>query len=139
MALLLALSRVSRMSIRVWQNACQELKDDLKNTRWLRGFGWWVVFIWHAGLVVSAIYIGIATITPKDTAYQPDGYFTLRPDGYGVWSSSGFFQITLGDGHFTFVEAKVIDIVWDIVSCIDDQCYHQLRLCRVSAVEANFF
>ncbi|KAF3031934.1 hypothetical protein E8E11_001326 [Didymella keratinophila] len=31
-----------------------------------------------------------------------------------MWSSTGFFQITLGGGNLTFAEAKVVDIAWDI-------------------------
>ncbi|KAI0814071.1 hypothetical protein GGR55DRAFT_633933 [Xylaria sp. FL0064] len=36
-------------------------------------------------------------------------------DGYSYWDISGFFQVTLPLGSFTFTQAKVIDIVWDIV------------------------
>lgn len=46
----------------------------------------------------------------------PDGSFSLSPSLYDVWRPSGFFQITLGSGDFTFGMAKFIDITFDIVS-----------------------
>ncbi|KAF1834814.1 hypothetical protein BDW02DRAFT_597817 [Decorospora gaudefroyi] len=48
-------------------------------------------------------------------ACMPDGSFSIDPSKYKYWSSSGFFEITLGSGNFTFTQAKVIDIAWDIL------------------------
>jgi hypothetical protein len=50
-----------------------------------------------------------------DSACQLDGSFSLYHD-VGYWEISGFFQITLPFGSLTFTQAKVIDIVWDVVS-----------------------
>jgi hypothetical protein len=105
-----------RIYIGILKNANRDLKHDLKNTRWLHGFGWTGGVIWFFGLMASAIYIGVATVMSTDTACQPDGTFRLHPETYSMWLSSGFFQITLGGGHLTFAQAKVVDIVWDIVS-----------------------
>jgi len=33
-----------------------------------------------------------------------------------MWSSSGFFQVTLAAGHLTFAGAKAVDVIWDVVS-----------------------
>jgi hypothetical protein len=101
---------------KLFRIAFRDLKKDLKGTRWLHGFGWAAGVIWFFGLVASATYIGIATLALSHTACQPDNSFRLHPETYSMWSSSGFFQITLGGGHLSFAEAKVVDIVWDIVS-----------------------
>jgi hypothetical protein len=100
----------------ICKRAFQDLKYDLKNVRWLRGFGWFGGTIWFFGLIGCAIYVGLATLASTDVACQPDGSFRLHPETYSMWSSSGFFQITLGGGHLTFAEVKIIDIVWDIVN-----------------------
>jgi hypothetical protein len=107
--------RGHRTLIRMLKNAYQDLKTDLKKSRWKRGFAWFFGVIWFLGLIVSAVYVGVATLTSTSTACQPDGSFRLHPESYTLWSSSGFFQITLGGGKLTFAQAKVIDIVWDIV------------------------
>jgi hypothetical protein len=113
--------RRRRLNVReLWKTAYGDLKDDLKRTRWLRGFGWFAAVLWLFGLIATACVIGIMTLSSTETACQPDGQFRLHPDEFTMWSSSGFFQITLGGGELTFTEAKVIDIVWDIVSPFRD-------------------
>ena len=115
--------RVLRYSARFPLTAFKDLKQDLKSTRWLRGLGWSAGVIWFFGLVVSAVLMGIvALFRASDTACQPDGSFRLLPDTYSMWSSTGFFQITLGGGKLTFAQAKVLDIVWDIVSRSGNSC-----------------
>ncbi|KAF2125170.1 hypothetical protein P153DRAFT_390015 [Dothidotthia symphoricarpi CBS 119687] len=44
-----------------------------------------------------------------------DAIFRLDPENYRHWSSSGFFQITLGWGTLNFTEAKTIVIAGDII------------------------
>lgn len=104
-----------RNIFRIFKNAYRDLKHDLKNTRWLRGFGWFGAVCWFVGLVMALTVLGIASVGYSDTACQPDGSFRLHPETYSMWSSSGFFQITLGGGKLTFAQAKGIDIAWDIV------------------------
>ena len=114
---------VLRRSARFSLTAFKDLKQDLKSTRWLRGLGWSAGVIWFFGLVASAILMGIVALFRTDnTACQPDGNFRLHPYTYSMWSSSGFFQITLGGGNLTFAQAKVVDIVWDIVSRLGYSC-----------------
>jgi hypothetical protein len=112
----------------LWKNAYRDLCHDLKNARWLRGLGWFSGVIWCFGLVATSIYIGVATLNITGEACLPDGSFRLRPDQYSFWSSSGYFQITLGGGRLSFTQAKVIDITWDIVS------YLTLSFCSLSNV-----
>jgi hypothetical protein len=105
-------------SVQLLRTASQDLGQDLKSTRWLRGFGWFFGVLLYCGLLLSLglLAIGAVTIFRSDlSACQGDGSFRLNPRTYSTWSSSGFFQITLGGGAFTFAQAKAIDIVWDIV------------------------
>jgi hypothetical protein len=98
--------------------AFQDLARDLKATRWVRGFGWLGGVVWFLGLVGSLVVIvtGALTFFRSDgIACQADGTFRLDPRTYSMWSSSGFFQITLGGGTLTFAQAKAIDIIWDVV------------------------
>lgn len=104
---------------RVLRTAFRELKQDLKSTRWLRGLGWSVGVIWFLGLIIGAILLAISqSFATSYMACQPDGNFSLSPETYSTWSSTGFFQITLGGGHLSFAIAKLVDIVWDIVNSI---------------------
>ncbi|KAF5637331.1 uncharacterized protein FTJAE_5746 [Fusarium tjaetaba] len=50
---------------------------------------------------------------------QPDGEFRLNviigAAAFNLLAPSGFFQITLGWGRFSFGTAKLVDVVWDLV------------------------
>ncbi|KAJ8106925.1 hypothetical protein OPT61_g9216 [Boeremia exigua] len=106
---------ILQICVRALRSALQDLKRDIKTTRWLRGLGWTVGVIWFLGLAASGVFISIMpAFTSDDTACPPDGEFTLYPDRYSMWSWNGFFQITLGGGELSFGQAKVVDIVWDI-------------------------
>lgn len=103
--------------VRVSRTAFQDLKRDVKSIRWLRGLGWFVGMVWLFGLLTCIALLGNqGFFVSENTACQPDGSFRLQPDTYSMWSSTGFFQITIGGGNLTFAQAKLIDIVWDIVS-----------------------
>jgi hypothetical protein len=93
-----------------------ELRHDLRTTKWLRGLGWYGLFLWICALLTILATLGVLSVFTSNGACVPDDSFRLRPSSYNYWSSSGFFQITLGYGHLSFTEAKVIDIVWDVVS-----------------------
>jgi hypothetical protein len=98
--------------------AFRDLARDLKATRWARGFGWFGGVVWFLGLVgsLAVIVTGASLFFRSDRmACQADGTFRLDPRTYSMWSSSGFFQITLGWGTLTFAQAKAIDIIWDVV------------------------
>lgn len=95
--------------------------DDLQATKWVRGLGWFIGVIWLLSLIASLSLISLISniryFSTTNTC-QPDKSFRLHPETFSYWSSTGYFQITLGWGHLTFTQAKAIDIVWDIVSCL---------------------
>lgn len=108
-----------RDSVRSVRTAFQDLKRDLKSTRWLRGLGWFFGAVWILGLAGTLVLVAVGAVwlfRSDLEACQADGSFRLDPRTYSMWSSSGFFQVTLGGGHLTFAEAKAIDIIWDVVS-----------------------
>ncbi|KAI0543541.1 hypothetical protein F4679DRAFT_568346 [Xylaria curta] len=85
----------------------QDVRADV-STRWPLFY----LILWFVGLfTVIAILV---QLRPPSAACRPDGTFSAY-EGYRYWDSSGFFQITLTFGDFTFTEVKVIDIVWDVV------------------------
>lgn len=48
-------------------------------------------------------------------ACQPDGQFNPVVNSYVWWSWDGVFQVTMAFGELSFTQAKVVDIVWDLV------------------------
>lgn len=46
---------------------------------------------------------------------KPDGTFLLSFDKYTPWKQDAIFAINLKFGKYTFGEAKLIDICWDLV------------------------
>lgn len=104
-----------------------EIWHDLRSVRWLRFLIWCSVLGWVTAIIISLLVasagslrtIGYGDDGPLVTPglnCLPDGSFSLTPGVYDMWRPSGFFQITLGFGHFTFGMAKFIDITFDIVS-----------------------
>jgi hypothetical protein len=99
----------------------QQAWQDLK-TRWRRSLFWVGCFFAFLGLCFSLAIIDTPSTTSSSleehtaTACQPDGSFSLDLYDYKPWDASGFVQITLGFGTLTFTQAKVIDVVWDMVS-----------------------
>ncbi|KAI1632356.1 hypothetical protein F4809DRAFT_653374 [Biscogniauxia mediterranea] len=84
---------------KIWAEARREASADLKAVQWLR-----------AGFCTSPL-----SYQPTASACLPDGSFNPFEDDYNTWAASTFFQISLGLGNFTFTEAKVIDISWDVI------------------------
>jgi hypothetical protein len=100
-----------------WRTAHHQAWTDLK-TRWRRGL-FWVTCILVFSVLVYEIWF-LAMIFPKtllilSRGCQPDGTFSLDPNDYNYWDASGFFQITIPYGTLKFSQAKVIDVVWDVV------------------------
>ncbi|KAI1737957.1 hypothetical protein F4680DRAFT_426655 [Xylaria scruposa] len=89
------------------KEAWQDARADV-TTRWPLFF----LVLWFAALFM--ILVIIAILYPPSAACRPDGTFSVY-EGYQYWDSSGFFQITLTFGDFTFTQVKVIDIAWDVV------------------------
>lgn len=90
------------------KEAWKEALADVRN-RWPFFF----LAVWFAGLTYLLAELGVH-IHPPISACRPDGTFSPFT-GYSYWDVSGIFQITLAFGSFTFTQAKVIDIAWDIV------------------------
>lgn len=51
---------------------------------------------------------------------KPDGTFTLSFDDndYNPWQGGSVFAINLSYGSYSFHDAKLIDVCWDVVSAI---------------------
>jgi hypothetical protein len=103
----------------------QPVKTALAGVPWRRLGTWSLFFLWLSMLsfvlfllVVWEYMVGMATVFSSHDGCQPDGTFSPFVDAYSSWSSAGIFQITMGFGELSFTEAKIIDIVWDVVSMI---------------------
>lgn len=88
-----------------------------RSTFWVRYGKRSLFFIWFSLLLALVIFLACwSSISSAQSSCKPDGSFSPFIDDYRWWSGRGFFQITIWVGSFTFTEAKVIDIFWDIVS-----------------------
>lgn len=59
---------------------------------------------------------------------RPDGTYLLTFDtGYNPWTRDAVFAINLSFGSYRFATAKLIDIIWDVVSLIVKLACHILR------------
>jgi hypothetical protein len=104
---------------RAWLEAHLQALNDIR-TRWRNGGFWLLVVAWSGVLLLglsklSGVYETFGFVANR-VACQPDGNFDLYTKDYHYWSMLGFFQITIGYGHLSFTQAKIIDIIWDIVS-----------------------
>jgi hypothetical protein len=96
-----------------WKESHHQAWIDLRE-RWGRAGAW----LFFAGLCTcfGLLYPFSQVSGRAGSACLPDGSFQLEPERFRYWSKSGFFQITLAFGNLSFTEAKVIDVVWDVVS-----------------------
>lgn len=60
--------------------------------------------------------ISLTSFEDVSSACRSDGSFNPFLYEYSVWTASGYFEISVGFGNYSFSEVKVIDIFWDIVS-----------------------
>ncbi|KAK4225069.1 hypothetical protein QBC38DRAFT_501674 [Podospora fimiseda] len=76
-----------------------------------------LMFAWLGVLVATIVFLSAMNKFMFNYVLpcKPDGSFSPFVDNYDAWSSAGFFEVTLGMGRLTFSQAKVIDIVWDVV------------------------
>jgi hypothetical protein len=106
--------------VEVWLIAHRQAWRDLKS-RWQIGALWVLCLLVFTGLVYGLVLLALighpgVNLALSVTPCQPDGKFYTNPDDFNYWHSSDLFQITLGFGKLTFTSAKVIDVVWDVVS-----------------------
>ncbi len=107
----------------IWLDVQRQAVSDVR-TRSARGSLWMLAFCWVCGLTTSFVLLCVWSVTGSRTrssvsnlsACLPDDEFSIRPEAFQYWSKSGFFQITLGGGNLNFAQAKLVDIIWDIVS-----------------------
>ncbi|KAH4006604.1 hypothetical protein HBI13_161020 [Parastagonospora nodorum] len=102
-----------------WKISHAQAHQDLKKRGW-KGAFWTLCYLFYFGLIYT--FSALATlsspgsiITNKLTACAPDGSLYTNPAEFSFWRASGFFQVTLGSGHMAFAQAKVVDVVWDVV------------------------
>lgn len=104
-------------STSVLRETWQEALRDMRTVRWARGGLWFLFFCWVAGLMTAMIVVPtVWSHYYMSSACLPDGSFSIY-EIYNPWDIKGFFQITSGFGELTFTQAKVVDVVWDVVSC----------------------
>ncbi|KAI1467583.1 uncharacterized protein F4812DRAFT_401698 [Daldinia caldariorum] len=101
-----------------WTGTCREVWSDLGSIQWARAGLWSLFILWT--LIVWGFFIFVTMYNTVDFAgYEPgcktDGSFVIYSSDYSSWQLSHFFSIGIGFGNFTFAEAKIIDISWDII------------------------
>lgn len=78
-----------------------------------------VFYCWASCLLT---YLAFALLSPTSlytqtvTACLPDGRFNIYADSYSPWAAGGTFQITMAYGAISFAQAKVVDVIWNVVS-----------------------
>jgi len=109
-------------SMRFWLELRRELVADFHATNWSFTLPSFLFYLWNIALAIAIVIFslwesnGDRPVLSWETACKPDGSFQIYSILYSNWVVSGFFQITMGFGTLTFTQAKVIDIIWDIVS-----------------------
>jgi hypothetical protein len=101
-----------------WREGHHQAAKDCR-ARWRRGALWLLAVICVTLLIYTLTLVisnGSGDFYLGGNACQPDGSFSVDPAAFRYWSSSGFFQITLGFGSMSFTQVKVIDVAWDVVS-----------------------
>ncbi|KAK1982860.1 hypothetical protein LZ30DRAFT_749030 [Colletotrichum cereale] len=112
--------KLSKLRQRLWDKK-QWKRASIAALKDARGIHWFATLIlilalgWIAALAFLLYYLGAQTYHKEFRACQPDGSFDAFQNSYNLWSASGFFQITLGWGRFSFADAKAIDVAWDVV------------------------
>ncbi|KAK2060620.1 hypothetical protein LY76DRAFT_568660 [Colletotrichum caudatum] len=100
---------------RQWKKAAIAAVRDVRTIHWTATLTSTLALGWIAALAYLLYYIGTGSIGWGYGACQPDGSFDVFQSEYNLWSVSGFFQITLAWGRFSFADAKAIDVAWDVV------------------------
>jgi hypothetical protein len=72
-----------------------------------------------------ALFLG--DFTSADSGCTPDGNVELAvgyTTRYRPFNSSGFFSINIRFGNLSFGVAKLVDVIWDVVSCLPPMPKH---------------
>ncbi|KAK2010430.1 hypothetical protein LZ32DRAFT_630193 [Colletotrichum eremochloae] len=100
---------------RQWKKAATAALKDVRAIHWFTTLISIFALGWLAALAYVLYYLDIASRLDESEACQPDGSFDVFRNSHGLWAISGFFQITLAWGRFSFAHAKAIDVAWDVV------------------------
>ncbi|KAI0527841.1 hypothetical protein F5B22DRAFT_582550 [Xylaria bambusicola] len=83
------------------------------STRWrLIPLIFWFGFLFTTLFILLEMSLSSHFEIPR--ACRPDGTFSPFV-GYNYWDASGFFQINIPFGSYSFTAVKIIDTVWDVV------------------------
>jgi hypothetical protein len=105
----------------------RNLWSDLRNARWGDGLLWIPLYLVLVPIYVQLTLMLTSEIPARSSGRrylhpemqlpdcQPDGTFGYNSD-YNIWDIAGLFQIELRYGSLSFTQAKIIDVVWDVVS-----------------------
>ncbi|XXG98960.1 hypothetical protein Hte_005293 [Hypoxylon texense] len=77
--------------------------------------------------------MSLTSFEDVSSACRSDGSFNPFLYEYSVWTASGFFEINIGFGNYSFSEVKVIDIFWDILIGRVGQAFMGFLSCRAFA------
>lgn len=108
---------------RFWTETITEFRIEMESTRWGHTTAITIYLslccTWAAVLGFFCIYIPFIVLRNDDSEHcAPDGSFRL--DSFSLLAPTWFFQIVIGFGSLDFTTAKAIDIVWDVVSDLNN-------------------
>ena len=97
-------------------------RQDLKSIGWVGALKWLPFALLLAGLLLLTPFLTgpfffngyISGYSACDQA----GDFTGDQPQENYWAMSNFFKVNVAFGQLSFVQAKIIDVVWDVVSDI---------------------
>ncbi|KAK4464984.1 hypothetical protein QBC42DRAFT_262282 [Cladorrhinum samala] len=77
---------------------------------------WLVLLIFLLGILSSQdVEIFMSDGFSRGSACVGENTFSPFMDHVNWWSADGIFEITIGFGSMSFAQAKVVDIVWDLI------------------------
>jgi hypothetical protein len=113
----------SRNIARLFKRAFQQVWRDLRDAKPKKWYALrWLAFLsalWSCALIVLIVCFALLSAGKfgfEDSSCHPDGEFSPFRNSFNWWALKGTFQITLKVGNFDFATAKIIDVIWDLVS-----------------------
>ncbi|KAK4168334.1 hypothetical protein QBC43DRAFT_360203 [Cladorrhinum sp. PSN259] len=93
-----------------------ELTKPTWSSRLLFHAKWIFLYIWVTALVTLIVLLSkFGSVSMPHTACRPDRTFSLYKENFSRWPRSTFFEVTVAGGSFSFTQAKMIDITWDLI------------------------